>query len=444
MKMPFTCLHPKFGIAVVQRVLPGSGRIRVKVDYPEQMLIGREAFLDELVDATTGHPLVVTKDREPQKPASKPPEAPPAKSQPPTWQEERQAIHALRLGQSTPLAVNELRVGMEQVDGATQTALDRASSGQVSFLIFVSEFGMGKSHALARLRLQAMKRKMAVGSVVLDGMGVSLCQPMSLPSTLAHAIEFGDHGEGLPARLAGLVRTGQTSKLKAACAEFLHGALSELTSDHVDDPEAWELVEDYLALDVAPSVLRQRLGVRVRPLNTRSRDDRPDRCALLMRDWARSVPPLGYPGGLALLLDEADVDFALSGRTVNEKDQRAALLQAWRVMADGGPGGETHAKLLIALAVTPGGNFDDPVSELRSTLGSCASVIELPELSEDHLRELGQRIAAMYARAYQTNPEARATEFVDACFQTIRRMHGRRNPRHFIRMLLEKLDAAHV
>jgi hypothetical protein len=285
---------------------------------------------------------------------------------------------------------------------------------------------------------------MAVGSVVLDGMGVSLCQPMSLPATLAHAIEFGDHGEGLPARLAGLVRTGQTSKLKTACAEFLYGALSELTTDHVDDPEAWELVEDYLALDVAPSVIRQRLGVRVPPLNTRSRADRPDRCALLMRDWARSVPPLGHPSGLALLLDEADVDFALSGRTANEKEQRAALLQAWRVMADGGPGGETHAKLLIALAATPGGNFDDPLSELCSTLGLCARVIELPELSEDHMRELGQRIAAMYARAYQTNPEARATEFVDACLQTIRGMHGRRNPRHFIRMLLEKLDAAHV
>jgi len=444
MKMPFACLHPKFGTAVVRRVLPGSGRIRVKVDYPDQMLMGIEAFLDELVDSTTRNPLVATEIIEAAKPVVAPPEAPQVKCQPPSWQEARQAIHALRLGQSTPLGVSELSVGMTQVDAVTKVTLDRANSGEVSFLIFVSEFGMGKSHALARLRLQAMQRRMAVGSVVLDGMGVSLCQPMSLPAALAHAIEFSDHGESLPARLAGLVRTGQTSKLRTACAEFLHGALAELTSDHVDDPEAWELVEDYLALEVAPSVLRQRLGVRVPTLNTRARADRPDRCALLMRDWARSVPPLGDRGGLALLLDEADVDFALGGLTASEKEQRAALLQAWRTMADGGPGGDTHVKLLIALAVTPGGHRDDPVSELRSILGPCAGVIELPELSEDHLRELGQRIAAMYARAYQTKPEARATEFVDACLQTMRGMHGRRNPRHFIRMLLEKLDAAHV
>lgn len=444
MKTPFTCLHPQFGVAIVRRLQPGTGRIRVRADYPDQGLTGCEVFLDELVDATTGLRLVGSIDRETSKPEPTQTEAPSAPRQLPSWHETRQAIHALRLGQSTPLAVTELSVGMEQVDAAAKHALEKANSGQVSFLIFVSEFGMGKSHALARLRLQAMQRRMAVGSVVLDGMGVSLSQPMSLPSTLAHAIEFDDHGEGLPARLAGLVRTGQTSKLSVAGAEFLHASLSGLSVEHVDDPEAWELVEDYLALEVAPSVLRQRLGVRVPPLNTRARADRPDRCALLMRDWARSIPPLGLPGGLALLLDEADVDFALSGHTESEREQRAALLQAWREMADGGPRGATHAKLLIALAVTPAGNLDDPVSELCSTLGPCARVVELPELSEDHLQELGRRIAGMYARAYQTDQTARASGFVEACLAALRRRHARRNPRQFIRMLLEKLDAAHV
>lgn len=444
MKTPFTCLHPKFGIAIVRRVLPGSGRIRVNVDYPDQMLIGREAFLDELVDPTTGLGLVATEKADTHDPVVTSAGKQPEKHQPPSWQEARQAIHALRLGQSTPLAVSELSVGMEQEDAATQAALDKANSGQVSFLIFVSEFGMGKSHALARLRLQAMKQRMAVGSVVLDGMGVSLCLPMSLPSSFANAIEFGDNGEGLPARLAGLVRTGQTSKLGAACAESLHAALSGLSSDEVDDPAAWELVEDYLALEVAPSVLRQRLGVQVPPLNTRAKADRPRRCASLLRDWARSIPPLGLSGGLALLLDEADVDFALSGWSENEKEQRAALLQAWRALADGGPRGDTHAKLLIGLAVTPAGNLDDPVSELCSTLGPNACVINLPELSEDHLREMGRRIAGMYARAYHLNPIDKAVEYVDSCLTALRGRYGRRNPRQFIRMLLEKLDAAHV
>jgi hypothetical protein len=444
MKMPFICLHPKFGIAVIERVLPGVGRTRVKVNYPDLMLIGREVFLDELMDSATGRPPVVTEAAEDRTHAATPTEAQPERRKPPSWQEARQAILALRLGQSTPLVSRELNVCMEMVDAAMQSALDKANSGQVSFLIFVSEFGMGKSHALSQLRLQAIKRKMAVGSVVLDGMGVSLCQPMSLPSTLTHAIELGDHGEGLSARLSELVRTRQTSRLHIAGADLLFSALSALTTEHVDDPEAWELLEDYLSLDVAPSELKRRLNVNVPPLKTRSRADRPDRCALLMRDWARSVPPLGHPGGLVLLLDEADVDFALSGRIKSESEQRAALLQAWRAMADGGPGGSSHAKLLIALAVTPAGSIDDPGSELCSTLGPCARVVQLPELSDDHLRELGQRIAAMYARAYQTNPEARATEFVDACLQKLRGMHGRRNPRHFIRMLLEKLDAAHV
>jgi hypothetical protein len=444
MKTPFTCLHPKFGIAVIQRILPGVGRKRVKVNYPELMLIGREVFLDELVDSTTGRPPMVAEDAVEQNYLDVPTEAEPVLRKSPSWQEARQAILALRLGQSTPLVARELNVGMEMVDAAMQSALDKANKGQVSFLIFVSEFGMGKSHALSRLRLQAMNRRMAVGSLVLDGVAVSLCQPMSLPSALSHAIEFTDGCEGLPARLARLVRSGQTSRLRSENAEFLYGALSPLTPEHVDDPSTWEIVEDYLSLEIAPSVLRRHLGVRVPSLNSRSRADRPDRCALLMRDWARSIPALDHSGGLALLLDEADVDFALSGQRLGEREQRTDLFQALRSMADGGPIRSTRAKLLIALAATPGSSRDDPLAEIRSILGPHASVIELPELSEDQMKTLGERIVTVYSQAYQANPVSKTTDLVNGCLRAIRGMHGRRNPRQFIRMLLEKLDAAHV
>ena len=444
MKTPFICRHPKFGIAVVQRVLPGVGRTRVKVNYPGLMLIGREVFLDELVDTTTGRPPVIAEDHVEEKNFDAYIEKQPLTTKPPSWQEARQAILALRLGQSTPLVARELNVGMEMVDAVVQSALDKANSGQVSFIIFVSEFGMGKSHALSRLRLQAMNRRMAVGSVVLDGVAVSLCQPMSLPSALSHAIEFADGCEGLPARLAGLVRTGQTSKLRREGADLLYGALSALRTEHVDDPSTWEIVEDYLALDAVPATLRRQLGVQVPPLNSRSRAERPNRCALLMRDWARSIPALDHPGGLALLLDEADVDFALSGQRLGEKEQRADLFQAWRAMADGGQHFNTRAKLLIALAVTPGSAVDDPLSELRLTLGPGANIVELAELSEDQLRDLGERIAAIYSQAYQITSVSSAADLVNGCLRAIRGMHGRRNPRTFIRMLLEKLDAAHV
>lgn len=435
--------HPKKGACVVREVLTPVGRVKVRLDFTTLELPNRECFLDELLDRQGGDELSLAALQFRTPAPSLAPSGPV-----PTWHEARQTIHALRLGQCTPLAVRKLSVGMETIDEACRWAWDRAGTGQLSFLLFVGPYGTGKSHALERMRVQALGAGMAVGGLVLDGMSSSLCLPMSLPSALAHSIEFRDGREPLPSRLANLVRTGGTSVLRTVNANFLHDSLSELSERHVDDPELWETVEDYLSLDVKAAPASRILGVHLPSMTAQRRDDRPTRCAMLLREWSLACTCRNVGGchSLAVLLDEADVDFAVSGRTAAEREQRGQLLQAFRDMADGGNSGETYAKLVVTLVITPGGGADNPVAELEAALGVHLKVVKLPELSESDLRELGSRIARMYARAYEL-PETAATghdALIAESLTSLSRRADSRHPRRFIRLLLEKLDAVHA
>ena len=74
-------------------------------------------------------------------------------------------------------------------------------------------------------------------------------------------------------------------------------------------------------------------------------------------------------GGLTILLDEADVDYGNRWRNEAERDQRAGLLEAWQQMADTGPRGGSYAKLVVAIAMTPGLDEHDPIEELQESLG---------------------------------------------------------------------------
>src|SRR5262245_41801225 len=121
---------------------------------------------------------------------------------------------------------------------------------------------MGKSHALTHLRIRAKEKNMATGGVVLDGIGVSLCFPMSLIGSLAHFIEFPGSAtnDGLPARLGELIRLGAVEKLATGGCELLHGVLRRLDPSIAEDPEAWEVIEDFLSLEVGAGVVRNKTG----------------------------------------------------------------------------------------------------------------------------------------------------------------------------------------
>ncbi len=464
--MEISARHPRKGDCVIRSVIDKHGRPKVLVDYPDLDLKHRLEYLDELLDPKTKAPISVEQCMEP------PPtlnitrnqttglverieldwsvgsSASNAALQAPSWQRARQSLLALRLGQSTAETVLELSVGLSEVDEACRWALDRAGSGQLSFLLFVSPYGMGKSHALAHLRELARGRSMATGTVVLDGVGTTLCRPLGLISALSHSVEYPEAmaSDGLPQRLAGLVRAGAVDRLRVAGAEMLHRSLANLNGEHVDDADKWEMIEDYLSLEVSAPQASRFLGVRLTPLNANQLANRPGRATGLLKEWAQACSMTNARDGLAVLLDEADVDYGNRWRSETEREQRAALLQAWRQMADAGPRGGSYAKLAVALAMTPGLDEDDPINELQNSLGPHLRAVTLRELSDREMRELGGKVAALYRTAYELGEAGAAgTEnLIAEALAVQQRGAEQRNPRKFIRLLLEKLDTAHA
>ena len=439
--MEIPARHLRKGDCIIREVTPTLGRVKVLVDYPDLGLSRRPEYLDELVDRQTGGRISL----DAQKPRAE--ARPNSSTSIPSWQSARQTLLALRLGQSTLDSVRELSVGMEEVSEACQWAIIRAQTGQLSFLLFESPYGMGKSHALGHLKLTARRAGMATGCVVLDGVGVSLCLPMSLIGALAHSIEYPEitATEGLPQRLAGLVLHDAVDKLRVAGADFLHRSLVNLRADHVQNPDIWEVVEDYLSLETSANQVSQRLGVRVQPLRARFLEDRPARCAELLREWARACTATGASGGLAVLLDEADVDYAQGGRGQTEREQRTSLLEVLRQHGDTGPRSGSYSRLIVAMAITPGASEPDPIEELKAKLGSHVRVVRLTELSAAQLSDLGGRVSRLYCRAYEiADGEAKAEKVVKECLQLTERQAEGRNPRRFIRLLLEKLDVLYA
>ena len=130
--MEIPARHPRKGDCIIRERTQMLGRRSVLVDYPELGLSRRKEYLDELVDRTTGRPI-----RFDAPPPTQQPQAVVASNVPP-WQSARRALLALRLGQSTAETVRDLSVGLAEVDAACNWALDRAASGQLSFLLFVS------------------------------------------------------------------------------------------------------------------------------------------------------------------------------------------------------------------------------------------------------------------------------------------------------------------
>jgi len=438
--MEIPARHPRSGDCIIREVLPGGLRVKVLVDYPALGLRRQPEYLDELVDRQTGRPInLKVPETRPATPLPKPVGTP-------SWQQARQTLLALRLGQSTAESVSDLSVGMAEVESACRWGMGRAISGKLSFLLFESPYGMGKSHALAHLKQLALKQTMAVGTVTLDGTGVSLCEPMSLVTGLAHAIEFPDErkDEGLPQRLAQRAGRG----LSITGGEMLHQLLMAIDRDCVDNPDKWELIEDYLSLDATASHLRRELGIKVPSLKARFREDRPARCSTILREWASActVGEMGARNGLVVLLDEADVDYARRGRHQKDMEQRSELLRAFRSIANSPPGDGGFARLLIAVAITPGASQHDPIQEFKSELGEHLKVVRLRELSAGELLELGKKVVQLYQRAYEVTgkQEERAAEVLEKCLLFTSRQAEGRNPRKFIRLLLEKLDVLYA
>jgi|GEM_PF-3112251 len=442
--------HPALGPCVVTKVISAG---EVEVSFPSLGMTGKRYRLAALIDPNTGD----APGNAPKIDSSGPTLSggPALLSLEKTTLKARLAILALRLGQCPEDYIDELTVGAKDVKDACQWALDRSNEGKPAIVVFESPFGKGKTHALNLFSSMARKQFRAVGSVVLDGIGISLTEPMTLLSNLSESIRFPD-GEGfetLPERLCDLVQKGKAGTLRSRGAHFLANCLERVPREIAVQPDAWDIVVDYLSCNLPASQAKQKLaayrehgGAPSLPAIVANRvDQRAPRCTMMLREWAQACTLAGAPRGLVVLFDEADVDYGNTGFGQKAVARRTLLYEAMRELAED----SDRSFLSMAIAITPGqDNYwgEEAVSEILENLGDeCTRHVQLGDLSKRDFVELGKNVSALYAEAFGEEIYS-PTEAADFARELRDRMSSRVNdpcnPRRFIREFIEHLDLA--
>ena len=438
--------HKKFGGAVVQQIFSDRNPIHLEVDLTDIKLEKQVFPISDFIDPSTGRTPVVPVQSEPN-PLPKTRETP---VHPAPWHKARAAIAALRLGQCPHGYLEHLTVGMNDVMDEIDWALNRSRQGMLTALIFRSEYGKGKTHALTALAHRAGSRGCLCSKVVLDGYFITLTRPMELlGEVVARAMVPADQQEE-PRTLCETLRDRcKNINLQIAGARLLHEALQQITPEMVMNPDIWEVFEDYLECAIAASpasrVIRDlyedRSAIRLPAINVRTRAERPEQCAAMLREWSRAAKPLGAAGGLAVLFDEADVDYALNPSWTAEESRH----ELFRALAE--LGSEPGCPLLLGFAVTPGSDGDDPAEEIVGFLGSGACrVVDLSELSKHDFLALAKKIEAVYAAAYPNEKfhESKIERAADAIADELSDSPEGLVPRHYIRRFVDHLDVNSV
>lgn len=443
-------LHPALGPCVVTKLI-GNGE--VEVSFPTLGIKGKRYRLAALVDPETGGAPTISNGQRGSTKTEQSAETLGAIGD--SMLKARLAILALRLGQCPEGYIDQLTVGAQDIKDACEWALARSGEGKPAVVVFESPFGKGKTHALNLFSSLARRQFRAVGSVVLDGLGISLMEPMSLLSNLAESIRFPD-GQGfetLPERLCELVQHRRVDGLRGRGAAFLADCLDRVPPEIAEQPDAWEIVVDYLSCVLPASQAKQMLasyrdrdGAPALPAIVANRvDERAPRCTKMLREWAQACTLVGAHRGLVVLFDEADVDYGNTGFGQAAVARRALLYQAICGLAKS----NERSYLSIGIAITPSrDNYwgENPIDELLGHLGDeCTRHVPLRDLSKRDFVKLGRNVAAVYAEAFGDivlSPDEAGAKAEELRSRMETRINDFCLPRRFIREFIEQLDLA--
>ena len=146
--------HQKLGKCIIRRIIETGPAPIAVVKFVHLGLSNQKIYLNELRDPQSGRRLEI------EFPAAAPTKtagaASAAAAEKPPWHNARSAIFALQLGQCPSHYIDRLTVGAERIREACDWALQRSDAGKLAFLIFESEYGKGKTHALNLLASAAL------------------------------------------------------------------------------------------------------------------------------------------------------------------------------------------------------------------------------------------------------------------------------------------------
>lgn len=228
----------------------------------------------------------------------------------------RRAILALKLGQVLEEDVEQLSVGIEAVQARLQQAVAAATRRRPQSVLIEGAWGTGKTHLLTLLTSLARKQGFCTAHVILDGEGVTLSEPMGLMEGILSSLRYP--GEAIPSGIGDRLRQSRRQhdyrELRRRLGCRLAQAMRQLPAAALDNPEALEVLEDYLMLTLAKTRAQEKLryfgyAVDLPTVKAWRIAERPDRFREHLSSWAEFCVLTGA-AGLVVVFDEVDVEYA--------------------------------------------------------------------------------------------------------------------------------------
>ena len=356
----------------------------------------------------------------------------------------RRAVLALKLGQVLEEDVLQLSIGTNDIQTEVEQAIIAAVGRQPQSLLVEGSWGAGKTHLLTILTRLAAERGLATATVILDGEGITLSEPMGLMEAILGSLRYP--GEVVPCgvgnRFADLRRQHTFEGVWQSVGMRMANAIFGIPRGALDEPEAMEVLEDYFMLTLAATRAKEKLRqlqyrTSLPPLKALGVDERPGRFCELLKGWAGFCALTGAKG-LVVVFDEVDVEYATRfGRP------RRLLLKAFDRLL------RQRCPILLAFGSAPAsddvGDANDAVQDLVGSINGIKR-IEAPRPSVEQTKHLGVRLRELYARAYPSQMSGVDQNGVRRQIEHFAERHHDETleptPRAFVRGALELLDVA--
>lgn len=445
MRSGTTVNHPELGEGIVVEVAERGGKHAALVDFSYMKVWVSWEELGLTSDRLVSHP-----DLRSAPPVAAPPEIDNVRL-PVETANARRAILALKLGQMLQEDVVELSVGTDRIQETIEQAVSSTVKRQPVGLLFQGAWGSGKTHLLTMLSALATQHQLATASVILDGEGVRLSEPMELMKALLGSLRYPDEEApvGVTSRFAQLRRSNISTDTRQRMRRIA-SAIFETPAQAFDEPEVVEVFDDYLAMSLAVTHAKQKLrelGYRVSlpRMKTWRVGFRAGRFCELLGEWAEFCASTGAKG-LVVIFDEVDVEYASTLGTSNHEQRKRRDLLLSELSKLLNP--EESLPLLLAFGSASAAGeveaFNDAVRDLKRRIDGLTEIeAPLPNLTQT--LELGHRLQALYARAYPERTAAVDKVKLENAIQEFAQLHQRDInpvPRNFIRGTLERLDVA--
>lgn len=374
--------------------------------------------------------------------------------------EARQGVLALRLGQPLEAHVRRLSAGTERIEADMARIVSRAVGGNASAVLVEGEWGSGKTHLLTLLRAIASDEGMASSSLILDGGGVRLSDPMALMSKLLGSLRKPGEAApcGLREWLPSLRRGSADWRPTSRGEKMLASAIRTIPASALADAEALQVLEDYFTLDLSATQAQDkfrrqkyRYHGRLPSIKAHRVHERTDRFCDLLQAWTACASRVGAKG-LLVIVDELDVEYAstagwaaaIAGRRKHRADLLSALA---RLVVSAYP-----LPLVIAFGGAPGGaTEEDAVRDVQRRFeDSRLHAFSAVEPDRRQIRDALRRVFDLYRQAYPERIATADRKRLESQLDSLAERHDARRsndiegpvPRTVVREAVELLDIA--